>query len=178
MIGFLRIVGLMNAAVWFGAAIFFTFGIGAAAFSPEMKELLGPKNSPYFSGAIAQILIARYFHLQLLCGVVALLHLIGEWIYLGRTPRGAWVALLIGLIMVALVGGYWLQPRMKALHTTKYAVNTSPTARENADRSFRVWHGFSQVINLAMLAGLAIYLWRIGNPPNPARFVSTAKFRG
>jgi hypothetical protein len=50
--------------------------------------------------------------------------------------------------------------------------------RENADRSFRVWHGFSQVINLAMLAGLAIYLWRIGNPPNPARFVSTAKFRG
>ena len=69
MIGFLRFVGLMNAAVWFGAAIFFTFGIGAAAFSPEMKELLGPKNSPYFSGAIAQILIARYFHLQLLCGV-------------------------------------------------------------------------------------------------------------
>ena len=71
MIGFLRIVGLLNAAVWFGAAVFFTFGVGLVPFSPEMKTLLGSNNAPYFSGAIAQIFIARYFHFQLACGAVA-----------------------------------------------------------------------------------------------------------
>jgi len=57
VIGFLRIVGILNAAVWFGAAVFFTFGAGFAPFSAEMKRLLGSNNYPYFSGAIAQILI-------------------------------------------------------------------------------------------------------------------------
>jgi hypothetical protein len=178
VIGFLRFLGLMNAAVWFGAAVFFTFGVGAAPFSPEMKELLGPKTSAYFPGAIAQIFVARYFHLQFACGAVALLHLVGEWIYLGRTPRGLWLGLLISLISIGLLGGYWLQPKMKNLHTAKYAVNASAATRETADRSFRIWHGVSQGANLLMLAGLAIYLWRIANPPDPTRFVSTSNFRG
>ena len=168
----------MNAAVWFGAAIFFTFGIGAAPFSPEMKELLGPKNSPYFSGAIAQILIARYFRLQLACGAVALLHLLAEWIYLGRAPQKLCFGLLIALVAAGLVGGYWLQPKLKELHKIKYGVKTPAAQREAADHSFRAWHGLSQGIILLMLAGLAVYLWRVANPADTARFVSTAKFRG
>lgn len=178
MIGFLRFVGLMNAAVWFGAAIFFTFGIGPAAFSAEMKNLLGSKNAPYFTGAIAQILVARYFYIQLICGALALLHLVGEWVYLGKTPRGLPLWLLAGLVAIGLVGGNLLQPKLKGLHKTMYAVDASPAARESAGSSFRAWHGVSQGINLLMLAGLAIYLWKIGNPSDPARFVSTAKFRG
>ena len=178
VIGLLRFVGLMNAAVWFGAAIFFTFGIGSAPFSQEMKDLLGPKNSPYFSGAIAQILVARYFHLQLVCGAVALIHVLGEWIYLGRNPQKLWLGLLIALITAGLLGGYWLQPKMKELHRVKYAVKTSPQDRERADHSFRAWHGTAQGINLLILIGLAAYLWRVANPADPARFVSTAKFRG
>ena len=183
MIGFLRFVGLMNAAVWFGAAIFFTFGVGAAPFSPEMKELLrplGPLNSPYFPGAIAQILVKRYFHLQLACGVVALLHVLAEWIYFGRTPPKRWLGLLIALIMAGLVGGYWMQPKMKELHKIKYGVGvkSSQAERDAADHSFRAWHGAAQGMNLLMLAGLGLYLWRVANPDDPARFVSTTKFRG
>src|ERR1039457_449261 len=71
VIGFLRFVGILNAAVWFGGAVFFTFWSGRAPFSPEMKALLGPQNYPYFSGAIAQILIARYFNLQFTCSIIA-----------------------------------------------------------------------------------------------------------
>ena len=41
MIGLLRFVGILNAAVWFGTAIFFSFGAGLVPFSPEMKTLLG-----------------------------------------------------------------------------------------------------------------------------------------
>ena len=168
----------MNAAVWFGAAVFFTFVLGSAPFSQEMKDLLGPKNSPYFTGAIAQIFIARYFRLQLVCGVVALLHLLAERVYLGRTPHKLSFGLLIALVLGGWLGGHWVQPKMKQLHTIKYAVSTPRQEREAADSSFRAWHGVSQGMNLLMLAGLGFYLWRVANPADPARFVSTTKFRG
>lgn len=176
MIGFLRFVGILNAAVWFGGAVFFTFSAGLAPFSPEMKSLLGANNFPYFSGAIAQIVIARYFHLQLACGLVAVLHLLAEWLYLGKYPRAFQVGLLIGLCSAALAGGCWLQPKLKVLHATKYGINTQPEVREAADRSFRAWHGVSQVLNLLVVGGLATYLWRTANPSDPTRFVSAVKF--
>jgi hypothetical protein len=176
VIGFLRFVGILNGAVWFGAAIFFTFGAGLAPFSLEMKTLLGPNNAPYFSGAIAQILIARYYRFQIACAVVAVLHLLAEWLYLGKYPQKLQVGLLIGLASAALIGGYWLQPRMKTLHATKYGLSTRPEIREAADRSFKAWHGVSQVVNLLMVGGLAAYLWRATNPSDPTRFVSAVRF--
>lgn len=176
MIGILRFVGLLNAAVWFGTAIFFTFGTGLAPFSSEMRTLLGPNNFPYFSGAIAQILIARYFYFQLGCALIALLHLLAEWLYLGKYPQKFQVTLWVGLASVTLLGGYWLQPRLRALHATKYGLNTAPEIRAAADRSFKAWHGVSQVVNLVMIGGLAAYLWRAANPADAARFVSAAKF--
>ena len=176
VIGLLRFVGILNAGVWLGAAIFFTFGVGLAPFSPEMKSLLGPNNSPYFSGAIAQILIARYFHFQLVCGVVAIVHLLAEWLYLGKHAGKLQVGLLVGLCSAALIGGYWLQPRLKALHATKYRLNTRPEIREAASRSFGAWHGVSQAVNLLLVAGLGAYLWRATNSSDPTRFVSAVKF--
>ncbi len=176
MIGLLRFVGILNAAVWFGTAIFFTFGAGPATFSPEMKSLLGSNNFPYFSGAIAEILIARYFHLQIICGAVAVVHLLAEWLYLGKYPHKIQLGLLVALCSVVLIGGYWLQPKMKALHAVKYGLNTRPEVREAADRSFRAWHGISQVVNLLAVGGLAAYLWRAANPFDQTRFVSSVKF--
>jgi hypothetical protein len=176
VIGFLKFVGLLNGAVWFGAAIFFTFGVGLAPFSMEMKTLLGPNNAPYFSGAIAQIFIARYFRCQLACAVVAALHLLAEWLYLGKSPQKLQVGLLVVLTAAALTGGYWLLPRMKALHATKYGVNTRPEVREAADRAFRAWHSVAEVVNVLTVGGLAVYLWRTTNPPDPTRFVSAVKF--
>lgn len=176
MIGFLRFVGILNAAVWFGAAIFFTFGVGLAPFSQAMKDLLGPNNYPYFSGAIAQILIGRYFYFQLACAGVAVLHLFAEWLYLGKYPQKLQVGLLIALSSAALVGGYWVQPRLKTLHAAKYGVNTRPEIREAAVRSFKAWHGVSLVINLLAVGGLGVYLWRVANPSDTTRFVSAVKF--
>lgn len=176
MIGLLRFVGILNAAVWFGAAIFFTFGAGLAPFSEDMQNLLGPRNAPYFSGAIAEILIARYFRFQMVCSVIAALHLLAEWLYLGKYPHKLQVALLIGLASATFIGGYWLQPRMSLLHATKYGVNTRPEVREAAGRSFKTWHGVAQVVNLLMVGGLTVYLWRATNPSDPTRFLSAGKF--
>jgi hypothetical protein len=177
VIGFLRFVGLLNAAVWFGAAVFFTFWAGRAPFSPEMQALLGPANYPYFSGAIAQIMIARYFNLQIFCSIVALVHLAAEWLYLGRFPRGFRIGLVLGLCLAVLAGGFWLQPKMKKLHALKYSTSQQVGIRQAADRSFRAWHGVSMTVNLLVVAGLAIHLWFVANPADATRYVSTGRFK-
>ena len=154
VIGFLRCVGLLNAAIWFGAGIHFTFFAGAAAFSPEMKDLIGANNYPYFSGAIAQILITRYFRLQIICAIIAFYSSVGGSTLPGRLPTesdGSDLSLLV--LLLTFVGPYWLQPRLSTLHKLKYAVNVSPQVREAAAASCRTWHGAVQVINLAMLIG-------------------------
>lgn len=180
MIGFLRFVGILSAGVWLGAAIFFTFGAGPAVFSQEVKNVLGAKTEDsfrYFSGGIAQVLVSRYFYWQLGCGSAALLHLLAERLYSGRSPRRFSLGLLAGLCALALVGSSWLQPKLKELHTIRY---TSPSSerRQAAAQSFATWHSAAQMVNLFMIVGLATYLWRLANPPDPTRFVSTSKFWG
>jgi uncharacterized protein DUF4149 len=170
-------VGILNAAVWLGGGIFFTVALAPAIFSRDMEGVLGREYYPYFSGAIAQVLIARYFHLQLICALVALIHFMAEWLYLGKSAQKLWLGLVIGLFCLGLVGGFWLQPRLKELHTTRYAVNTPREIREAANQSFRTLHGASQVINLLMLCGLGVYFWHLANPPDPTRFLSAATFR-
>jgi hypothetical protein len=177
VIGFLRFVGILNAAVWFGGAVFFTFGTGRVPFSQDMRTLLGDHNFPYFSGAIAQILIARYFGLQAVCSIIACLHLLGEWLYLGKEPEKSRLFLVLGLCAAALLGGYWLQPKLKALHALKYSSITKPEVREAAGRSFRAWHGISMGVNLVLIGGLGAYLWRVANPLEQTRFLSAVKFR-
>jgi hypothetical protein len=173
VIGLLRFIGLLNAAVWFGAAVFFLIVTDPAASSGEMQDLLGAPNYPFYSVAIGQLLAARYFHLFLACSVVALLHLVAEWLYFGRHPQRIWLGLVLGLCLVGVAQVAVIQPRLKGLHRLQY---TRPDLREAAVQSFRFWHGVSETVQVLLLGGLAVYLWRVGNPSNPTRFLNAAKF--
>ena len=164
----LRFVGLVNAAVWLGSAVFLTFAAGPAVFSPQMAEVL-PR---YHAGRVAQILLSRYFILQYVCSGIAVLHLLAEWLYAGRKPGRFDVTLVSVLLGCALLGGIWLQPKMKQLHVVKYATNTSLVQKEAATRSFGLWHGVSQSFNLVLLGGILAYFWRKTNDatlPRPLR---------
>jgi len=174
VIGFLRFVGLTNAAVWLGAAVFYFFGAGPASGSVELEKLIGPKNFPYFSVLIGQIFARPFFHLYLACSIVAVLHLAAEWLYLGKYPRRPWLALVLALCLFGILEGYWLQPRLAEWHRIRF---TRPEQRLVADRAFRAWHTVGRAVNLLLVVGLTVYLWRIGNPSSPTRFVSTTKFR-
>jgi Domain of unknown function (DUF4149) len=168
VLALLRFVGLVNAAVWLGAAVFLTFAAGPAMFSPEMADLL-PR---YHAGRVAQILLGRYFIFQYVCGGLAVLHLVAERIYAGRSPGRFGVLLLSLLVALGLAGGIWLQPKMRYLHAVKYAPNTTPAQKEAAAKSFGVWHGVSQSANLLMLGGVLVYFWRTANAvslPRPLR---------
>jgi hypothetical protein len=121
-----------------------------------MKELLPP---PY-NGAAAELIIKRYFILQHCCGTIALLHMLAEWLYLGRRLQRVAVGLLVMVFGLNLAGGFWLQPKMHDLHLTKYR-GTTQELRDEAAKSFGMWHGISQSGNLFMLPVLLFYLWRV-----------------
>lgn len=178
MTGILRFVGLTNAAVWLGGALFYTLGIAPALVSEDMVGVLKPENFPYFSGAITQLVLTRYFHLHLACAVVALLYMLVEWVYLGRAERGLWTYLLITLFTVSLIGSVWLSPKLRELHRTRYLLKAAPGQRAAAEKSFRVWQGFFQGLNVLMIAGVAVYFWRAAHPPDELRFVGSPKIRG
>lgn len=172
MLSFLRFFGVTVAAVWFGATVFFTCFAGPAFFSDAMKTLIPP---PY-NGAVAQLVLGRYFILHYLCGFLALAHLGVEWMYSGRVPARVTVWLVGGALGLSLFGGLWLQPKLKLLHELKYADQyrraATPLQREAAAKDFGTWHGVSQAMNLLILAALWLYLARVIQPGESPRFVS------
>src|SRR5258707_1085627 len=105
----------MNAAVWFGGLVFFTLSTGPAFFSPEMLDLFGGRTHPNaraFAGQAAQVVLSRYFVMQQFCATIAVIHLLAEWLYTGRKPRKFTGSLLGFALAAALVGGWWLQPKL------------------------------------------------------------------
>ena len=160
MIGILRIVGVANAAMWFGASIFFTFSVGPVFFSQSVIGLLGRA----YAGAAAQIVIERYFLFHELCGMVALTNLVAEWLYMGKPLQRLTLWLLLGILALGLVGGHSLQPKLRALHRTIYGPGSTPQQIDQAKQSFQNWHAASQVLNLVVLAGVSVYLWRATTP--------------
>jgi hypothetical protein len=172
VIGFLRFVGVANAAVWFGASIFFTFSIGPAVFSNDMREILGLGQNavPDYSGRIAMILVARYFVFTEICGTIALLHLVAEWLYMGKPLQRLTLWLLLAIAVLSLAGGYGLQPKLRRLHRTIYGPGSTPPQIEQARQSFKLWHGTSQALNLFVIVGVAVYLWRVTTPGSGYRY--------
>jgi len=133
VIDLLRFIGLVNAAVWFGSAVYHVLGIDPAVAPAQLDAVLGSRNAPYFSGLIEHAFLERYFWLHLFCGSIAILHAFAEWLYLGRTPRRWWVGLIGALFALNLLSGLALSPHLATLHATRYAVNY-PAERRMAAR--------------------------------------------
>ena len=172
MLGFLRLVGILNAAVWVGSVFFFTFAAAPAFFSKEMAEIL-PRSH---AGAAAQVIIYRYFLLQLWCAGIALAHLVAEWLYSGRPFKRLTLILLMSLFLLNILGAFVLLPKMKELHIKKYSVQTSADVKASATRSFRILHVTSTLVNLLVIPGVLVYLWQVTKPVNTARFTSVNRF--
>jgi hypothetical protein len=177
VIAFLRFLGLMNAAVWLGAAVFFTFSAEPAILSADMKNLIGTNNFPYFSVAIGDIIARRFFHVCTFCSMIALLYLIAEWLYFGKYPSKRWLVFVFSLILLGFLRGYWLQPTLRGLHDLQHARQTRAEERETAVRAFNTWSFIAKSFDVALVGGLAFYLWRVGNPADSTRFIAASKFR-
>jgi hypothetical protein len=164
--GFLRVVGVLNASIWLGASVFFTFFVGPAFFSEAMITLL---SRPY-AGAAAQIVLERYYTLHLVCGLIAFGHLVAESLYLGR-PLLRWsLSLLAAILVLGFVGSMGIQPRLQRWHRVMVTASVPEEERAAAQRSFRIWHGASQALNLLAMAGVTVYLLRITRQGDNSRY--------
>jgi Domain of unknown function (DUF4149) len=169
--GFLRFVGIVNAAIWFGASIFFAGVVLPGVFSEDLHKLFGEETAyKYYAGGVAMALFRRFFVLQCVCGLVALVHLFAEKLYLGRAfPRLA-TAIAVGALVLSLIGGLGVQPRLRDFRQTMYSSTASAEQKAAAAHSFGLWHGASEAANLLMLAGLLVYLVRMARPEESSRY--------
>jgi hypothetical protein len=172
--GFLRFVGLFNAAVWVGGSVFFSFLAASVFFTPEVKAFAPPPAN----GLVAQAVLGRYFALHYICGTIASLHLLIEWLYNGGGfPKRA-IAIVCVLLGLALFGGKFISPKLTVWHQKKHQVELKIDGEQplietveytekvvqNAERKFAVWHGVLQFINLAMVILLIWRFWRMTHP--------------
>ena len=171
MIGFLRFIGTFNAAIWLGSAIFFGFIGGPAFFSKEMKAVIPP---PY-NGLAAELLIERYFIVLHICGIIALLHAAGERLYSGRSFGRITVGVLLIIFSFGLIGGFALQPKLKALHVERYRRSATVEQKEQAETSFKRWHAVSRLIDLIVLPGLIFYFWQVTNVNQASRTIMSRR---
>jgi hypothetical protein len=177
VIGVLRFIGLINAAIWLGGTVFFVLFAEPAIFSRAMFSLLEAKNFPYFSEAIAQIIASNYYYFHFICAVIAVLQQLAEWLYLGRPGRKVSFGILVGLLVLGLIGNHVVLPKLKAFHKERHQVNVPPAEREAAARSFNAWRIADRLLDLCMIGGLIVFVWRAANPSDTLRFVGSVKFR-
>lgn len=170
-------MGMLNAAVWLGATIFCSTALLAALNSRDLVIVIGAKYFAQISGSLTHIIFARLFQLQITCALLAWLHLLGEWLYLGRQPRRGRVGLLTGLFTLSLMGSFWLGPKTTRLHHAQHAPNARAEDREVAGRSFRWWNGALQTVNVLMIGGVIVYFWRVTQTEDSPRFVHPVNFR-
>jgi hypothetical protein len=154
-----HVVAVLNAAVWFGAGLFLTAVVGPNFFSPAVTDLVGRQNA----GLIAQSVLAKYFVLQWICAVVALVLQWrcgsgGRW---ARASRGG----LATVLVLVCVGGFWLQPKLVELNRQRHAASTPAEERTGLARRFGMWHGVSQVGNLVVLIGAFAHLLILAHGP-------------
>lgn len=168
---------MFNAALWLGAAVFCSTALLVALNSREAAALLGAAYFTQVSGAMIQIIFTRLYYLQIACAVVAWLHLVAEWMYLGRIPRRFWVLLLTGLFVASLVGACWFCPKLTRSQRLQFVPSLNQVQREAAQHDFKIWDGLFQTLNVLMIGGVVLYFWRVTHAQDEPRFVSPAKFR-
>lgn len=129
------------------------------------------------SGRAVQIVLERFSILQFWCGGFALAHLFAEWLYTGR-PLKAWaVYLVLGVFALALVGGLWLEPKVKKLHLDLYGTRSTPQQREQARRPLLVWRDVSEITHCLIALGLLVYVLQVALSGSPPRFLPSNKFK-
>lgn len=168
---------MLNAAVWLGAAVFCSTGLLVALNSREAVALIGSAYFAQVTGALTQIIFIRLFQLQVLCAILAWVHLVAEWMYLGRIPRRIWVGLMTLLFSLSLLGSIWLCPKLARLHRAQYATNLTTEQRATGQRSFKIWDSVFQAVNVFLIGGVTVYFWRVTHAQDEPRFVSPSKFR-
>jgi hypothetical protein len=176
----LRFIGVMNAAIWFGSAVFVLVAAPVFFSAGVQSTPLGK----FWPGVLVQFFFERFFHLQCICAAVAIVHQLAEWVYLGRVLR-RWVVIMLGaFLIIILLEGLLLSPKLKNWNLIRHGLNDKYAverySKEDQIRAagmFRSWHRVSRGIGLVMVAGLGLFFWKVVHAGDNSRFGGATKFR-
>lgn len=121
--------------------------------------------------------MSRYYHLTLACGVIALLHFLAEWIFLGRPRRKFSFGLVATLFILTLIVSNAVYPSLVRLNRKHYTA-TQPAERESAGKNFRILRVTGIVLNVMIIGGLVVYVSRVASASDAVRFMRPVQFRG
>jgi hypothetical protein len=161
---FLKFLLGVTVAIWLGMAVFFTFAAGPAFFSEPMLEIFkkaGASEPKQFSGLVAMMMLAKYYHWNYVCGALALLLLLAEKWILGHPVRKVGLIAAVLALGLAAVAAQGIQPRLHGLYQVKYDVQRPESERVTAGKQFGALHGISQMLNLTAIASLLVLAWSV-----------------
>ena len=151
-----RFFHLLALVVWVGGIVFFSFFTAPALFGVLPRDL---------AGNVTSVLFPRYYMLGGICGLVALLTILLQWL---RSPgrdrlRQIEMVLLIMMLAMTLYAGLGILPETSSLRPQIRAAEETP-GRDAAQGRFDVLHRRSVILNgLVLLCGigaLATLAWR------------------
>ena len=156
----LRFIGLLNAAIWAGASIYFSFILAPTFDGGVLEEKLG------FLTKVIQLKLSKtYLTTHQVCAVVAIVHFLSEWLYSAKPLMKRGLYLSIALFTLALSAGQFIQPKMEKTYVVKFhAERDQSEDAEAAGRLFRFWNGTFKALNLALLGGVVFHFWLLSKP--------------
>lgn len=186
VIAFLRFIGLMNAAVWFGAVVVYAALISPAMLSPEMLDIFGGARNPMapaYRGLAMEIVASKFYWIHFICAGVMAFHLLMDWLFTGKAARTLMLYLAGTMIVLGLANGVLLFQKMKELHRIHYKYTPPPVTKEQVEIKAKAatmhdaLQTATEVIHWIMVAGLLVYTWKTATPGEQPRFSSARKFK-
>jgi hypothetical protein len=164
MMTLLKIVHVLSLGLWVGGMTFFSF-FTALPLINDLKEnvkqpghwlnLSTDQQGTRLAGESLEIIFARYFPYQVVCGVIALgtaLVWFGNegWVHKAR------VIILAVAVILAATNWLYLAPQVSQARTQRYSADTA--VKEQAEATFKKMHNYSLGADMLtlLLAGIAL----------------------
>jgi acyl-phosphate glycerol 3-phosphate acyltransferase len=165
---------VLALGLWFGGAAFFNFGTATAIFA-SFKEVVsaGPSDrtagetiipadasderkaalASALAGSAVGPVFPRYFGMQIVCGIVALVTALSWW-KLGGVHR--WRGIIVTAAVVSVAIGWPISEEVSRLRLERFSAD--PTAASAAKAAFGPWHMVSLFLSFVTvtLAGFAL----------------------
>ncbi len=174
MLPVLRILGIANAALWFGATLLFLVCIRSGFQSAEMIKLLpGP-----FSEAAMHVLLSPYLNVVFLCSLVAVFQMWAIQWYQGRPIFHLRLSVLVSLILLSSFLKWGVFPAMQKQHIRAHQTSASNEDQRKGAKAYRSWKTGFYFIHLMILGGSLSHLLYISQGESRYRELGVQQFRG
>lgn len=181
MIAFLRVAGLLIAAVWLGGTAFFVAALDPLFGQAGFIRLLGPLHA----NEVACLAADRFHLFQVCCGIAALVHGLADWLYTGRPLERRFAVFLVVLLALGSAGRLWLVPKCRELGGQAFLGPQrqvqgrayTPVQRQAA-HSLLLWNRVGLIFNgLSVLGVLACFHQVVSGGNGGSRLHGKARLR-